>query len=145
MYNPAFYLLDKNTQSTLKTDLLDNETKAKRIHYNRNLLNTNLPNTADLANKDGWSRLSFWRSIFHQHEAPIWSANLKFISSDGHKEAVYNSDGKMVNSVEDAWTYNFFDPTHNSIPHTRYDVLPYDLWWNSKDDSVWLFGRVTWI
>lgn len=56
--NPAFFLLDSNTQSVIRKESADNEAKAKRIHYNRNLLNTNTPSTVGEA-RTKWDELDF--------------------------------------------------------------------------------------
>lgn len=56
--------------------------------------------------------------------------NLKFVSSDGIFEAVYNKDGKLLNRNTDPinmGTYNYASPNEQlGIYHVIYDVIPYE-------------------
>lgn len=114
----------------------------KDIHYSRNDFNTNLPKNKNEAEKRWWVLLNRTKSVFHNSNAPFWEFNYKFISPDGHKEAVYHyKTGEIITSPEDMWTYNFISPD-NELWHAVLDVFPYFLYWNSSDDSINIYDKL---
>ena len=114
----------------------------KFIHYNRNLLNQNIPQTAgDLP--DGWSNEV--AADCHQYTS-LNGDYVKWVSPDGHYEVIFDSSGNIVTYSEDAGTYNFCpsDGGHwYSVPgHVVVDLLPWIIWGNSEDDSTFLLERI---
>ena len=59
-------------------------------HYARNQYNVNLPLTIDEIDPSEWILLSEYKSSFHSDTFPLTQFNKKYISKDGHREAVYN-------------------------------------------------------
>lgn len=120
--------LSPETVETLFTDA-DKAKKLlmvnKSLHTTyRNILNQNIPATKEAAEKAGFKKMNFGKSIFH---AP-WK-NTKWISQNGHLEAVYGKDGSLDNSLKYKGTFNFFGPDDAS-GHKKTDVDPYFEWGN---------------
>lgn len=93
-------------------------------HWNRNDgLNdsSNLPATKKDAINQGWVMLPIYKSVYHNRND---SNNSKFISSDGHREAVYDDNGKLVDDPLNRGTYNIYNPNTHGFMHLIYDVLP---------------------
>jgi RHS repeat-associated protein/MYXO-CTERM domain-containing protein len=115
---------------------VQNLIKWKDWHYSRNQYNV----TPDYATaKKEWERLSDAKSIYHRHGRGN-ERNEKFVSRDGHCEAVYK-DGQLVTDPANLGTYNFTGPD-NPLGHWWDDVLPYWWWGNSPDDPVWFPNRI---
>jgi len=65
--------------------------------------------------------------------------NIKFISEDGHFEAVYNKDGELLTEYNDPLnmgTFNYADQVYEKERHTVLDVLPYLQWGNTRESNV---------
>jgi hypothetical protein len=62
-----FRFLHKNIQNTLLGEYRDVESKAKYIHYNRNLLNTGLPSSPEHAISEGWESMPWYQNAYHNH------------------------------------------------------------------------------
>jgi hypothetical protein len=65
--------------------------------------------------------------------------NLKFISEDGHLEAVYNKEGRLLTEENDPvnmGTLNYADQVSNKEKRAVLDVLPYFLWTNTKETYI---------
>jgi hypothetical protein len=91
----------------------------------------------------GW-RLSAWQeTAFHAYgEDGVY--NLKFISSDGHFEAVYNKDGELLTACNDPLnmgTFNYGDYQTENMKHLKYDVWPYFEWNNTKETAALGWNR----
>lgn len=129
--NSAYFsTLSSTDQMLVKLKYEYSESMAKAIHYNRNAYNTDIPDSPKNAESSNWDKLLWIQSIFHQNTAPFYNPNDKYVSSDGHKEVIYDSDWNIVIDNLDIWTYNFFNPLTESDNHTIYDVYPYLEWWN---------------
>jgi RHS repeat-associated protein len=121
------------------------------LHYDvRQSHNTNLPETAQDAETAGW-RNSNERSdenpngggpkaLCHQFSAPRphdpSTNNIKYVSPDGKREAIYDYNGNMVTDPRDIGTYNF-SPSGSilgSIGHFCFDMLPWLLFGNNDED-----------
>jgi hypothetical protein len=62
--------------------------------------------------------------------------NLKFLSADGHFEAVYDKKGEKLTQENDPLnmaTFNYADYTSSYQKHTKYDIGPYFIWNNTKE------------
>ena len=65
----------------------------------------------------------------------------RFVSEDGHIEAIYDCDGNLVVSDEDMGSYNFVPSGESWIGHGIYDVLPWILYGNTPEDSTEWYER----
>ncbi len=116
------------------------ESQFKTIHYNRNILNEELPANEKMAIELGWIKSD--KAACHQFSA-VNGENLKYMSPDGHSEVIYDSSGlNIVTDSRDIGTYNFSPYTDNPIGHFVYDMLPWYLWGNAEDDETNLIQRV---
>ena len=119
----------------------------KKIHYSRNELN-NVPQTEQDAIRSYFTKVGESDDKFHQNNTS-GGRNRKYISPDGHHEAVYYSNGKLNNTPEDIGTYNVFSSGGNAIErylgHGIWDVLPYMLWGNSPEDNTTIVDRIVMI
>jgi len=73
----------------------------------------------------------------HQFTAEA-GENVKYVSPDGKREAIYDSNGILVTSDEDVGTYNYI-PSGNvfeSVGHFFVDILPWIIWGNSEKDPT---------
>lgn len=124
--------LSPKTVETLFTDAdkaKDILMKDKSLHTAyRDILNSNGPGTEAEAKKQGFTKLGAHKSIFHN---PWYNPfqNSKYVSADGHREAVFDGRGVLVNSNDYKGTFNFFGPDKAS-EHWKADVEPYRKWGN---------------
>lgn len=113
----------------------------KEMHFFRNKLNR-CPSSLDAMmqyitdNPDKkWTMLDPDQAAFHMN-GTNGEFNLKFVSPDGHFEAVYNSiTGALVTDAENMGTYNYVGPSDAS-GHTTYDVNPYFMWGNIESQGL---------
>ena len=77
--------------------------------------------------------------IHQQREA---SGNQIYVSPDGHKEAVYGPDGKLVADGMNDGTYNYFHPQSDAARHFLFDIHPWLLWGVAKKDPTTLHERI---
>ncbi len=91
----------------------------------RDMLNVNVPDNLYHAIQDGWLPMySLKETGFHGY--PF---NIKFISPDGHREAVYSvTDWNLARNNAFRGTFNFFNPITNPGDHWHVDVVPYFQW-----------------
>nr|VFK68666.1 MAG: hypothetical protein BECKUNK1418G_GA0071005_12573 [Candidatus Kentron sp. UNK]VFK73687.1 MAG: hypothetical protein BECKUNK1418H_GA0071006_12523 [Candidatus Kentron sp. UNK] len=123
-----------------------NRLSARERHWRRNEINNNdanVPSDLAAARADpNFREMSSERSIYHRMGSN-GKDNLKFISSDGHYEAVYNAkSGALVTDVVNRGTYNYASPD-NGFSHFAKDVLPYWRWGNGPSDPTTMWQRVT--
>lgn len=62
------------------------------------------------------------------------TGNVVYFHKDGHKEAVFDSDGKLVQDGINDGSYNFYDRTREPLKHFSFDTHPWIMWGNSKRD-----------
>jgi hypothetical protein len=114
-------------------------------HYFRNYLNRGAPRTLEemvaLINAAPpgrkWKLQSPNQAAFHM-QGPDGVYNVKFVSPDGHFEAVYGKDGTLLTEANDPinmGTYNYADPASELLKHVLYDVSPFGDWGNSAVTS----------
>jgi hypothetical protein len=98
-------------------------------NYNRNQYNFAPPTESDLGSQPG-----FWRSVdsgeakAHQEGTCPGQGNNKYVSPNGHYEAVYDANGNLVTNGPNIGTYNFYnyqDGVSGFVGHWEYDVLPW--------------------
>lgn len=114
-------------------------TVTQEIHYFRNKLNR-APATLDdlLDEKDDWELLEVGDSLYHMYNE-YGEYNVKFISKDGHYEAVYNKNGILLsenNDPDNMGTFNYKSPSVSKVLHGLLDVEPYYLWGNVEGGTI---------
>jgi hypothetical protein len=73
---------------------------------------------------------------FHIHNQRVKTRNSVFVHPDGHREAVFDSNKKPVkDGINDA-SYNYYDEKEAPLRHFTYDISPWILWGNSKQDPT---------
>jgi len=95
----------------------------------RDILNTNIPASKADAEEQGFEKLPWHKSIFHQDYLNPFGSNEKYVSADGHREVVFDSNGDIVSDRSNLGTFNFFGPDKTG-DHTAADVDPYLKWGN---------------
>ncbi|MCU0719967.1 MAG: hypothetical protein MUC83_09715 [Pirellula sp.] len=68
--------------------------------------------------------------------------NLLYLSPDGKQEAVYNTDGKLVNDGFNDGSYNYFHPQKEPLAHFFFDTTPWMLFGQSRKDPTSQTERV---
>ena len=109
-------------------------------HWNRNEgLNDSsvLPKSPSAAEEAGWRLLPPSQSVYHNMKG---QGNRKYISPDGHNEAVYDECDNLVTNPYDMGTYNIFSPD-DKLGHFVFDMLPYFMLGNSPEDAFDYMGR----
>lgn len=83
-------------------------------------------------------------SLCHQYTAGDAGSNVKFMSSDGYFEVIYDVNGAMVIAPEDAGSYNLSPPDGliGKAGHFLVDMLPWYLWGNAPNDSTTIGERI---
>jgi hypothetical protein len=117
--------------------------KSQEIHYFR-IHFSRAPKTLDemiriiLDKKNNifeWKLLPWQNMAFHMY-GKDGEYNLKFISADGHFEAVYNKDGIVLTQENDPLnmgTFNYAHQLADQITHYNLDVWPYFMWNNTEE------------
>ncbi|WAC21842.1 hypothetical protein OVA24_10650 [Luteolibacter sp. SL250] len=95
----------------------------------RDILNTNIPASKEDAEAQGFKKLPWHQSIFHQDYYNPFGSNEKYVSADGHREVVFDSNGEVVSDRSNLGTFNFFGPD-KAGDHKAADVDPYMKWGN---------------
>ena len=134
------YVITKVMQDSIYEDYIQKEIIARNLHYARQNFNINLPSSISDAEEKWWEQPIFAGSTylwayFHQDPNLDW-IEIKYISSDWHREIIFSATWVEVLKDEYIWTYNFYSPTINSRLHEDYDVNPYYLWWNTVNDTT---------
>lgn len=120
-------------------------TVSKEEHYSRNdnMPISSLPQTSSDAYNLGWN--GNVPANCHQFTAAEGSKNIKYVSPDGHYEAIYDNNTEMiVTADEDVGTYNYEDPNGPlfGVKHFFMDVLPWYIYGNSENDSSTIEQRI---
>jgi hypothetical protein len=119
------------------------KTNSEEIHYFR-IHFSRAPETLDemtriVLDKENnifeWKLLPWQNMAFHMY-GKDGEYNLKFISADGHFEAVYNKDGMLLTQENDPLnmgTFNYAHQVADQITHYNLDVWPYFMWNNTEE------------
>ncbi len=68
--------------------------------------------------------------------------NTVYLSPDGHKEAVYGKDKKLVKDGVNDGSYNYFHPTEQPLLHFSFDISPWIMWGQSRTDHTTVESRI---
>jgi hypothetical protein len=82
-----------------------------------------------------WELLSWQNTAFHMY-GEDGEYNLKFVSTDGHFEAVYNKDGILLTQENDplnVGTFNYANQLADQVTHYNLDIWPYFMWNNTLE------------
>lgn len=120
--------------------------KTKAQHYFRNEFGR-APQTLDqmvAAIRGGEDDAFHWQLLrpdqtYLHMMGPDGAFNLKFVSEDGHFEAVYNKEGQLLgtdNNPVDMGTFNYASPLDSLGKHARYDVATYYKWGNVPGEKA---------
>jgi len=128
-YQPAFEL--KNHESY----------DERSVYYDEYLTkNTNLPVSIEEAIQRGW--MSSEHNDLHTWDG---EHTIKFLSQDGHKEAIFNVEtGKPTVNHKNRETYNLYNPETipGKILHTGSDMRFYFLYGTGRDDPTTGMERI---
>mgnify|MGYP002304292822 FL=1 len=120
----------------------------------RTYLNSDLPETVDMAEKMQYIEMDEGESKYHQNNTVNGKRNRKFVSPDGKKEVVYYSTGEINMTPEDEGTYNYVSLYRNGkkkegfdlylayAGHFTFDVMPYFQYGNNIKDKTTMLGRL---
>jgi hypothetical protein len=89
-----------------------------------------------------WELLPWQNMAFHMY-GKDGEYNLKFISADGHFEAVYNRNGILLTQENDPLnmgTFNYAHQLADQITHYNLDVWLY-FTWNNNEESMDFFKK----
>lgn len=105
------------------------------IHWTRNYWNDDVSYKEAQAS---WTKMSPEKSIYHTQvnaENPNAAGNQKYVSPNGHSEAVFSACGNSVTTPTNMATFNYFAPDFLwGIPHGITDVAPYVFLGNTPSD-----------
>jgi hypothetical protein len=119
------------------------EVKSSKVHYFR-IHFSRAPKTLDdmikiIMDKEDnifkWELLPWQSMAFHMY-GKDGEYNLKFISADGHFEAVYNREGVLLTKDNDPLnmgTFNYAHQLADQMTHYNLDVWTYFMWNNTKE------------
>jgi hypothetical protein len=125
-------------------------TVTEEVHYFRNCF-SRAPSTLDemmaiIRHEQGgifgWKLMSRQSTRLHMF-GRNGEYNMKFISADGHFEAVYNIAGEKLTEENDPMnmgTFNYGDPINEKLEHVVYDVLPFFEWKNTRESVEQIDG-----
>ena len=85
--------------------------------------------------------------LAHTNETPIHqmrgaSGNQVYLHTNGHYEAVYDKDGKLVKDGINDGSYNYAHPFEEPLKHFNRDLLPWILWGSTPNDPTSLEERL---
>ncbi len=73
---------------------------------------------------------------YYIHNLNGAKGNQVYLHKDGHKEAVYAKDGKLVKDGINDGSYNYFHPVNQPLLHFTFDIHPWIKWGNSRKDTT---------
>ncbi|MEK5442464.1 hypothetical protein [Fredinandcohnia sp. FSL W7-1320] len=142
-------LLNGHKQFNLFVDTFDHHVKqlpyiTEEIHYFRNELNRygEAPELlAEMIELVACGKWQLFSARYHRYEVSEYDAayNVKFISSDGRFEVVYNAEtGQIINDPVNMGTYNFAPGSIHPwkyYQHHKYDKVAWKKWSNTNQIS----------
>jgi hypothetical protein len=78
----------------------------------------------------------------HIHQMRGGANNNVYVSPDGHSEGVYDGNGKLVKDGINDGSYNYFDPQKDALRHFSFDITPWLLFGQSRDDPTTRAERI---
>lgn len=76
------------------------------------------------------------------HQQRGAKGNKVFLGPGGHQEAVYDSEGNLVQDGINDGSYNFAHPFDDPVNHFLMDILPWICWGNSDADPTSIEERL---
>ncbi|MBN2545271.1 MAG: hypothetical protein JXB50_05690 [Spirochaetes bacterium] len=70
----------------------------------------------------------------YSHNLGGLTTNKVYVHKDGHGEAVYDKDGKLVTDSRNQGSYNFYPAQTAPLEHFSADTLLWIVWGNAKED-----------
>lgn len=124
---------------------LEDEAPTEELHFFRNRFDRAPVTLRDMTdtilyhpgNPFGWYLVPPDSNYYHM-DGLDGEYNMKFLSADGHFEAVYNREGVLLTAASDPrnmGTFNYADPVSNLGKHAAFDVSPYLAWGNVPDSQ----------
>lgn len=117
----------------------------KAVHYGRNKLNNTDYTEQELIDQ-GLEAESSDSDKFHQNNQLNDERNRKYVIGEWFSsEVVYFADGTINTTPEDVGTFNVYsgdNPVLNILVHGIFDVVPYMIWGNNRNDSTTVIDRV---
>lgn len=111
------------------------------VHFDvREALNIDIPLTREEAIAAGWlgpdTNPVGPSALLHQFTSTVFGENVKYVSPDGCREAIYDGWGKLIADVRDIGTYNFAPSgtLWGDIRHFFVDMLPWAVFGNDDGD-----------
>ncbi len=106
-------------------------------HYDRNQFNVTSPRSGQQARDLKWVRQTDSKNAYHRASD---RCSVKYLSPDGHEEAIFDRYGNPVTDSRDMASYNFGE---NWYQHLFADMVPYYLYGNTRDQFDLNFpGRI---
>lgn len=68
--------------------------------------------------------------------------NKVYLGPDGHKEAVYDKNGKLVKDGINDGSYNYYHPSKEPLCHFSFDICPWIMWGQSRTDTTTVKSRI---
>ena len=78
----------------------------------------------------------------NSHQLRGATGNQTFLHTDGHREAVYDAQGQLVQDGINDGSYNYAHPSKDPLNHFAVDILPWLVWGTSKTDPTSLDERL---
>ena len=78
----------------------------------------------------------------HIHQQRGQHGNIVLLSGDGHMEAVYGPDGKLVKDGINDGSFNFFHPSKEPLGHFLADMHPWIIHGNGMNDPTSMDERI---
>lgn len=117
---------------------------SQEIHYFRNMLNRTPNSLVEMIKSlNSWKLCSIDDSRYHMY-GDKGGFNLKFVSTCGKYEAVYNIYGTLLTEDNDPYnmgTYNYAPVGYSPSGHLLYDVAPYELYGNAPSVGIEIWNR----
>lgn len=114
------------------------EPKIREIHYGRNQYNVDLPQNKDEVKAWDWKTEI---ANCHQFTADNGERYIKYVSPDGKREVIFDSDWNVITADEDMGTYNYASPDWK-LEHGILDVLPWIIYGNTPEDTTEWYERL---